>query len=85
MGRRTRTSRDSGSSVGWTRMHRIAGWCFGHWWCLTFYSSGAQRLMEQRLQRHIRMLRVTFWPPHHKGSMASHPGSSTTGSLPNAV
>ncbi|CAK0861142.1 unnamed protein product [Prorocentrum cordatum] len=44
------------------RMHRIAGWCFGHWRCLTFYSSGAQRLMEQRLQSHIRHLRVTFWP-----------------------
>ncbi|CAK0891150.1 unnamed protein product [Prorocentrum cordatum] len=67
------------------RMHRIAGWCFGHWRCLTFYSSGAQRLMEQRLQSHIRNLRVTFWPPHDKYSMASHPGSSTTGSLSNAV
>jgi len=44
------------------RMHRIAGWCFGHWRCLTFYSSGAQRLMEQRLQSHIRNLCVTFWP-----------------------
>ncbi|CAK0887438.1 unnamed protein product [Prorocentrum cordatum] len=63
------------------RMHRIAGWCFGHWRCLSFYSSCAQRLMEQRLQSHIRNLRVTFWPPHHKDSMASHPGSSTTGSL----
>ncbi|CAK0809389.1 unnamed protein product [Prorocentrum cordatum] len=60
---------DSGVQIhrGWCRlakmkMHRIAGWCFGHWRCLTFYSSGAQRLMEQRLQSHIRNLRVTFWP-----------------------
>ncbi|CAK0908473.1 unnamed protein product [Prorocentrum cordatum] len=44
------------------RMHRIAGWCFGHWRCLTFYSSGAQRLMEQCMQHHIMNLRVTFRP-----------------------
>eukprot|EP00959_Pyramimonas_sp_CCMP1952_P063757 1331918-Pyramimonas_sp.AAC.1 len=34
----------------------------------------AQRLVEQRLQSHNRNLCVTSWPPHHKDSMASHPG-----------
>ena len=44
------------------RMHRIAGWCFGRWRCLTFYSSGAERLLEERMKRHRRNLRATFWP-----------------------
>ena len=44
------------------RMHRIAGWCFGRWRCLTFYSSGAERLLEERMKRHLRNLRATFWP-----------------------
>ena len=44
------------------RMHRIAGWCFGRWRCLTFYSSGAERLLEERMKRHLRNLRATFCP-----------------------